>query len=806
MKRFFSLSILLFLGVYILAQQKHNCQEKHDNSSNKIFYESDSRSDSIDITHIQLDLDFHQLDGILEANATIEFTALVNNIELIKLDLLNFTIDSIIENGSLSTFDYNNELLQISIANSLQIDESTSVVIYYHGEPTTDGSGFGGLDYVSGYAYNMGVGFLADPHPFGRSWFPCFDNFVERSTYSFNVLTDSSNFAYCNGEFISRVEIGEDSLITSWEMDNTIPSYLASIGVAPYSHVEQLFEGIVDDIPVFLIAKPVDTTNMKNSFINLSTAFSTYENRFGPYRWNKVGFNLVPNNGGAMEHATNIAYPKILANGSTDYQAIMAHELAHHWWGDLVTCSTQEDMWINEGMASYCEQLFFESLGGEDAYIEKVRNNHESVFFEAHLNDGAWLPVSGIGTENTYGYTVYLKGSDVAHVLRSYLEDEDFFEILTSFLDENQYSDVSSEDFRDYIIASGTDANIMAYFENWIFNAGFPSFEINTQEIIDNGSNFTINLSIVQQLHHAPELYTDVPMFIQVVDELHNTEDFRVVLSGEMSNISITTTLNPKEIYLNPKDRISQGVFGDNFEIEDTGTTNLSYSDFRVKVNELGESDTYWFRTECHYGDADIEDETTNYKVSNDRFWRVRMFGTTESQETDIEGLIKFNGNENSSNYRDETFFIELENLNLNEDSLVLMYRENGEEAWEVFDDFEIATGGSNTNWIGSIKIYGLKSGDYTWGYLNPDVSLENEPLVDFIRFEQNNLAINIDGIDLLNYNFTIYDSVGRTILSEKFTGSTQILTEKIASGSYVLKVISHDVLLEESFHFNIAK
>jgi len=99
-----------------------------------------------------------------------------------------------------------------------------------------------------------------------------------------------------------------------------------------------------------------------------------------------------------------------------------------------------------------------------------------------------------------------------------------------------------------------------------------------------------------------------------------------------------------------------------------------------------------------------------------------------------------------------------------------------------------------------------LKSGDYTWGYLNPDVSLENEPLVDFIRFEQNNLAINIDGIDLLNYNFTIYDSVGRTILSEKFTGSTQILTEKIASGSYVLKVISHDVLLEESFHFNIAK
>ena len=83
---------------------------------------------------------------------------------------------------------------------------------------------------------------------------------------------------------------------------------------------------------------------------------------------NKVGFSLVPFNGGAMEHATNIAYPISAANGGLGSEGLMSHELAHMWWGDNITCQTDGDMWINEGWASFSVYLFFEEVYGREAY------------------------------------------------------------------------------------------------------------------------------------------------------------------------------------------------------------------------------------------------------------------------------------------------------------------------------------------------------------------------------------------------------------------------------------------------------
>ena len=177
---------------------------------------------------------------------------------------------------------------------------------------------------------------------------------------------------------------------------------------------------------MWLTALPGDTTNMKLSFTHLDEAMQAFEGRFGAYRWPKVGFSAVPFNAGAMEHATCIAYPKSLLDGTTNYETLMAHELSHHWWGDLVTCRTAEDMWLNEGWASFCEMLFTEALYGEEAYRDAVRDNHKDVLLYAHRSDGGRFPVSGIPLNITYGDHVYNKGADVARNLRSFMGDEDF--------------------------------------------------------------------------------------------------------------------------------------------------------------------------------------------------------------------------------------------------------------------------------------------------------------------------------------------------------------------------------------------
>src|ERR1700747_1117469 len=105
-----------------------------------------------------------------------------------------------------------------------------------------------------------------------------------------------------------------------------------------------VFLWLLTHLPIMLAGLPADTVKMKNSFVHLQDALSIFENYFGKFHWDKVGYSLVPFNSGSMEHATNIASPLFASNGTTAYETLFYHELSHHWFGDLVTCRTEEDM------------------------------------------------------------------------------------------------------------------------------------------------------------------------------------------------------------------------------------------------------------------------------------------------------------------------------------------------------------------------------------------------------------------------------------------------------------------------------
>ena len=133
---------------------------------------------------------------------------------------------------------------------------------------------------------------------------------------------------------------------------------MACIHVADYSTIKWTYNGSERDIPVELYAKAQDTAAFKIAFQNLDKNLEAFEHFYGPYQFEKVGYSLVPFNGGAMEHSTNISYPVSAATNGLAFETLMAHELAHHWWGNWVTCDKKEEMWLNEGMASYSEYLF----------------------------------------------------------------------------------------------------------------------------------------------------------------------------------------------------------------------------------------------------------------------------------------------------------------------------------------------------------------------------------------------------------------------------------------------------------------
>ncbi|MGB1032432.1 MAG: M1 family aminopeptidase, partial [Flavobacteriales bacterium] len=548
---------------------------------------------------------------------------------------------------------------------------------------------------------------------------------MERCTFSFEVLTDNGDTAYCNGERISELQVGEDSLMTRWEMNAPIPSYLTNIAVAPYSHFESSFTSTTgEEIPIWLTAQASDLNNVVNSFDNLNNCLDAFESDFGPYRWNRVGYVFVPFGSGAMEHATNIAYPLSLAQGDLTYETLMAHELAHHWWGDLVTCDTQEEMWINEGMASYCESIFLEQVYGDEAYWESVHENHKDVLLYAHIQDGERLPVSGIGHEFTYGDHVYNKGAVIAHNLRQVMGDEDFFEASQSFLEANTYQDVNSIQMRDFF-QDFTEMNLTDFFDGWIFQPGFPDYRINNWNSTEvSEGEFLTALSIQQFAHYTNSPLNSAPLEVTLLGNDGEHLDSQILVLDQLTDVNIESTFEPEFVILNRGDELLQAQLSEERIITDAGIETFSRSEFRLNIDELG-TDSLWFRVENHWAEATINDGSNGLFISNDRFWRVY---SNFPESFNAEARIRFYGNPNSANYFDPKFFAFVEELDLNELNLVLVHRPFNSAGWAEVP-FELNAQGDEENFQGMINFPLSESGDYAWAIATDQINVEENEL-----------------------------------------------------------------------------
>jgi aminopeptidase N len=688
-------------------------------SQSSAFY--NLRSDTIDVLHYEVNLNITDFTTkIVFGDTKVTFSPKMTSVNSLSLDLLGFTVDSVIYNGLPIAFDYNDTLLVCYFASAILDADTEMVDVFYKGVPEVDPT-WGGFYFQSGYAYNLGVGFTSVPHNYGRVFHPCFDNFVERATYEFNITTNGGKVSYCNGFMASETVVGPD-LIRKWILTDPIPSYLACLAVNSYTHVNQQYVSAVttDTTPTMLISLPVDTTNFKNSFVNLFNAMDSYETNYGPYEWDKIGFVVVPFSGGAMEHATCIAYPKFAITGSTTYQSLMAHELSHHWWGDLVTCETAEEMWINEGMASWSEALFFEKIGGYTAYLNDIRPNHKNVVWQAHINDGGAYAIANVPSNVTYGTTTYNKGKDMVHCLRGYLGDTLFFNGLKSVIANYKFKSISSLQFRDHLNTL-PGINVTNFFDDWVLQPGFLEFAVDSFSVVPSGPNFDVTVYSKQKIRLATHLGTGVPMEVSFKDNNFNSYVAKATLSGSNQVFTITNVpFNPSIVFFNEGEKISEAVTAHQQNITTTGTKLFANANFTFNVSSI--SDTVWARVEQHWVEADaFAPANFLYSISPDRFWRVHMAG-------DVAGLyskatIAYNG---AASNLDNALMALLPGATFNEDSLRLFYRKDATENWQVFNSCTFNMG-SLTDKVGSVTIDSLKAGDYAYGIRTGVVSVSEK-------------------------------------------------------------------------------
>jgi hypothetical protein len=462
-------TILLILSFVLSSklQAQFNCQSTKNltspQSSAPINY--NSRSDTADLQKLKLTIDSRdfgngQLSGV--AKYKLYSKLAFNNL---RFDLLGFTVDSVISsNGSLN-FTQDGE--HVIINESVSAGQTMYWDLYYHGATTKDASGWGGVHLDGAYQYNLGVGFAANPHVYGRSVFPCFDNFVEKSILEeMNIITSPNKVGVSNGILSEIDTLGNGDLMWKWEGQKPIPSYLVSIAVSDYFKQSWTHDGKSFEI----YGRAQDTSNMTAGFVHLTEIYDAFIKEFGPYPFEKVGYALTIT--GAMEHAGMVHLPRNLANANLAGEDIIAHELAHMWFGNGITTRTAEDMWINEGFAEFGSHLYEESVYGRYKYIKTVQNNQSLVLKQAYANDGGHLALSGVNQDQTYGTHTYQKGAMVVHNLREFLGDSLFSSGIKQLLASNLYGNINAEGFKTSLSAV-TGRNLDDFWNDWIYNTGY---------------------------------------------------------------------------------------------------------------------------------------------------------------------------------------------------------------------------------------------------------------------------------------------------------------------------------------------
>jgi len=658
--------------------------------------QQNSPADFLHATHYEIhinDIDFQAKS--ISASTIVTLTPLASpvneiNLELIELTATNVWLDGIPE----ANFTQTDSLLIIPLASPLQTGDVVSVRVDYNGVPFHES--WGGFHFSGEYAFNMGVGLSTIPHNLGKSWFPCVDNFTDRSTYDVFCTLPAGKIAIGGGMLTGEIDNGNGTITYHWNLAQAVPTYLASLAAGNYVAVNDTFDGINSHVPISIYVRPQDTNRVAGTFVHLKDILAIYEECMGPYSWDRVGYTSTAL--GSMEHATSIFIPHSFLTGNTTYESTIAHELTHMWIGDEVTCSSAQEMWINEGWATFFGMYYALALyGDEGAYKKEMRNKHSSVLQYCHTSsgDGSYFPLNRIPQEYTYGTSAYDRGATVCQAMRFYLGDSLFFEALAAFIGEFAFQSVSSYDMRDFI-TDFTGIDMGGFFDNFILNSGTPHYSVDSFSVVTRDERTYEVTFYVKQKRHGPAFTGNGNiMEVMFMDNNRNSFTDTIHFNGKTGSSFRTLPFLPTMVLVDPEEKMCDATTDNYKNIKTTGSYIFENTFLTIDVENI--SDSAFIQVTHNWAPPDsLKEPVAGLRISDYRYWRIDGIFPEDFK---AKGKFFYRVN----NFLDNTL------ITSSSDTVIILYRRGAMEDWQEVEFEKIGP------WnIGNIIVDNLKAGEYT--------------------------------------------------------------------------------------------
>lgn len=385
------------------------------------------------VNYYNLDLTIDHVSKTIDGSLLCR-VEIIDPIDTLLLDLDDpFNIDSILfrKNGgsfSITTFTHTNEKIYIDIPEVVIAGDLVSVQVFYNGAPRIASNPPWGVGFVwdETSTGDPWVGVACEDEG-ADIWWPCKDHPTdEPDSMNMSFTVPDPLMCISNGRYLGSVANGNGTSTYNWFISTPINNYNVSIYAAEYMLIEDNYMSTIgDSIPFRFWVLPEDYNTAVNYMDVFLTEFDFLETICGPFPFgtDKHGWAHAPYWG--MEHQTIIAYGHNFTTNSWGFDYIHYHELAHEWWGNLITAKDWADVWIHEGMATYTEALYVEHLSGMNKYHEYMDNMRPSNSHQHPL-----APYANLTAGEGFSLNPYSRGASVIHTLRYHLGDELFFELF----------------------------------------------------------------------------------------------------------------------------------------------------------------------------------------------------------------------------------------------------------------------------------------------------------------------------------------------------------------------------------------
>ena len=530
MRNFFLLIVqILMISAYAQKSPSKSAdiaQLEQKTAAKKMSLRVNPNTQNYDITYQKLEFTVDPANYFISGIVTSTFTAL-SDLSTVTFDLTNqLTVSTVIQNSVSIPFSQNtNNELVITLPASLNSGASTTVEIRYSGIPASGEQAFN----IASHDTAPILYTLSEPYG-ARDWWPCKQDLNDKiDAIDVYITAPSQYISVSNGIEPETPVINGSNKTTHFHHGYPIPAYLVAIAVTNYSVYNQTGGTAPNQYPIINYIYPQTLASVQTQLDQTPLILNLYESLFEiyPFHTEKYGHAQFEW-GGGMEHTT----VSFMVSFDRD---LIAHEMAHQWFGDKITCGAWNDIWLNEGFATYVAALVIENFDGQNAFITEKNKMISNI--TSRTNGAVYVTDAELSDVNRIfsSRLTYNKGAMVLNMLRFKLGDALFFQGIKNYLKDLNlaYKYAKTPDLQSHLEAV-YGSSLTEFFNDWVYNQGYPSYAITAQNLGSGQAKFTIN-----QTQSDPSVsFFEMPVPIRVFGT--GGEQLDLVLNNTVNGESFT--------------------------------------------------------------------------------------------------------------------------------------------------------------------------------------------------------------------------------------------------------------------------